>query len=50
MSDRRMALMLNEAVTCGINVSELADVITDYFSETTRDRDVVVDLESEDGT
>ena len=32
-NDKRMALMLNEASMCGIEVQELSDVITDYFTD-----------------
>ena len=33
LNDRRIALMLNEAAMCGIQVEELSDVITDYFTD-----------------
>ena len=33
VNDRRIALMLNEASMCGIDVAELSDVITDYFTD-----------------
>ena len=33
LHDRRIALMLNEALMCGIDVAELSDVITDYFTD-----------------